>query len=239
MSMPQQAPHGFRRFLCNSCGSFIDVPIHCSSKTCGVCTGIRGWRIRERIQYAMQGLPVGSTFRWRHVVLTVKNSHDLQDRLDHLIKSFRNLRQRKLWKSTQSGGFYVIEITEGKDGWHPHLHVVSYGCFIPWQKLLSAWRAITRDSRHVVVTSIRDGTNIGYYISKYITKAVTLSSASAFTVDEVCRNRRLFGPFGKAAELMKRFKPPDKFYACPKCGAKEWIPDFILDMLKRQSCNHT
>ena len=239
MSDPQQAPHGFRRFMCNSCGTFIDVPIHCSSKTCGVCTGIRGWRIRERIQYALQGLPVNSTMRWRHIVLTVKNSPDLENRLNHLVKSFRNLRHRQLWKQTQAGGFYVIEITEGKNGWHPHLHIVSYGSYLPWRKLLRAWSGITKDSRHIRVTSIRDGSNIAFYISKYITKAVTLSSDSASTVDQVCRNRRLFGPFGKAADLLKRFKPPEKFCHCPKCGAKEWIPEFVLEMMKRQATAQT
>lgn len=239
MTHPQQAPHGFRRFLCNSCGHFIDVPIHCSSKACGVCTAIRGWRIRERIQYALQGMKQDRVYRWRHIVLTVKNSYDLDDRLDHLVKSFRKLRQRKLWKSTQYGGFYVIEITEGTDGWHPHLHIVSYGSFLPWRKLRAAWLALTKDSYHVTVVSIRDGSNIGYYISKYITKVHTLSAASIVTLDEICRNRRLFGPFGKCALLMKKFRPPDKFHPCPKCGVHEWIPEFILDMMNRRATQFT
>jgi len=154
MTHPQQAPHGFRRFLCNSCGHFIDVPIHCSSKACGVCTAIRGWRIRERIQYALQGMKQDRVYRWRQV-------------------------------------------------------------------------------------SIRDGSNIGYYISKYITKVHTLSAASIVTLDEICRNRRLFGPFGKCALLMKKFRPPDKFYPCPTCGVHEWIPEFILDMMNRRATQFT
>lgn len=239
MSHAQQAPHGFRRFHCNHCGNVIDVPIHCSSKSCGVCTGIRRWRIRERIQYALQGLPVNSTMKWRHIVLTVRNSPDLHDRLDHLVQSFRNLRHRKLWKSSQIGGFYVIEIKEGVSGWHPHLHIVSYGYFLPWQKLVGAWSNITKDSSHAVIVSIRDGSDIGYYISKYITKAATLSPASAAIVDLVCKHRRLFGPFGKASELLRRFRPPAKFCCCPKCGNKEWIPDVVLDMMKRRGYAYT
>lgn len=239
MSNSPDAPHGFRRFLCNHCGSAIDVPIHCSDKTCGVCTGIRRWRIQERIQHALAGQPINQTLRWRHIVLTLRNTPDLADRLDHLIRSFRKLRQRKLWNRTQIGGFYVIEITEGVDGWHPHLHIVSYGRYIRLSVLSYVWRQITKDSHRIHIGTIHSGADIARYVSKYITKASTLSSQSTNTVNLVCRNRRLFGPFGQAAELMKRFKPPQKFMACARCGKKEWIPEFVLEMMKRRGCVYT
>lgn len=235
MSTESIAPHGYRTFFCNHCGNSIDVPIHCSSKGCEICTRFRRYRVRERIQYALQGLPSNQTLRWRHFVLTVKNGYDLGERLDHLIKSFRKLRNRRLWKSTQYGGFYVIEITEGESGWHPHLHIVSFGHYLPWRKLLYVWSQITKDSCHVNISSIRTGSNIAGYISKYITKATVLTSQSLFIVDLVCKNRRLFGPFGKAAELLKKFKPPKKFAVCTRCHHKEWVPEFVLEMMKRQS----
>lgn len=228
------APHGYRRFHCSHCGNIIDVPIHCSSKSCDICTRYRRYRVRERIQYALQGLPTNQTLNWRHFTLTVRNGWDLSERLDHLIKSFRNLRHRNLWKSTQYGGFYVIEITEGKSGWHPHLHIVSFGHYLNWRKLLYVWCQVTKDSSHVMVTSIRTGSNIAGYISKYITKATALTSQSLSIVDLVCKNRRLFGPFGGAAELLKKFKPPDKFCVCTRCHRKEWVPDIVLELMKRR-----
>lgn len=239
MSNVHVSPHGFRRFLCNHCGRSIDVPVHCSDKTCDVCTGIRRWRIQERINWALQGLPTNQTLRWRHITLTVRNSHDLQDRLDHLVRSFRKLRQRKFWKSSQYGGFYTIEITEGVSGWHPHLHVVSFGYFMPLRKFSYIWRQITKDSHHIHISHIHQNANIARYVSKYITKASTLSSQSTTVVNTVCRNRRLFGPFGKVSELMKKFRPPAKFYPCPNCGKHEWIPEFILEMLNRHASTFT
>lgn len=239
MSYSTVPPHGYRRFICQNCGNSIDVPIHCSSKSCEFCTTRRRYRIRERIWYALQGLPPNSTLRWRHIVLTVKNGHDLQERLDHLIKSFRKLRQRKLWKSTQHGGFYVIEITEGVTGWHPHLHVVSFGYYIPWRKLSSAWLQISKDSFHVAVRTIKEAENIAYYVSKYVTKVQTLASNSIATVDSVCRNRRLFGPFGKMSELMKNFKPPPKFAVCSRCHQTAWVPEFIIEMMSRLTSRYT
>lgn len=235
MSDPQNTPHGFRRFFCSHCGNFIDVPVHCSDKTCEPCIDFRRWRIRERIQHALLGLPRNQTLRWRHITLTLRNTHDLKDRLDHLIRSFRNLRHRKLWKSTQYGGFYVIEITEGKTGWHPHLHIVSYGHFIPLRKFSYVWRQITKDSHHVHISTIASGQNIARYVSKYITKASTLSSLSIIEVNSVCKNRRLFGPYGKIAELLKKYKPSANFGFCTRCHRKEWIPDFVLDMMNRRA----
>lgn len=233
MSDVRIAPHGYRRFYCDHCGNPIDVPIHCSSKACPVCTSIRRWRIRERIFYALLGLKVTGSCRWRHVMLSVKNGPDLAERLDHLVRSFRKIRHRALWKSTQFCGFYVIEITQGVDGWHPHLHIVSYGLYLPWRKLLAAWIQVTKDSRHLRMTTVQDGVNIAYYVSKYITKVATLSPASTMILDLVCKHRRLFGPFGYAAELMKNYKPPDKFACCVNCGNRNWVPEFILEMQKR------
>lgn len=235
MSHEAEPVHGFRRFICNHCGNWIDVPVHCSDKTCGQCTEFRRWRIRERIQYALQGITGNETLRWRHITLTVLNSPNLKDRLDHLVRSFRKLRHRKLWKSTQFGGFYVVEITEGKKGWHPHLHIVSFGHFIPLRKFSSVWRKITKDSHRIHVAHIHQGQNIARYVSKYITKAGTLSSQSIIEVNAVCKNRRLFGPFGKIAQLMKKYKPPEKFGICTRCNRKEWIPEFVLDMMNRRA----
>lgn len=234
MSDVQITPHGFRRFICDHCGNTIDVPVRCSDKTCDPCTTQRRYRIQERIQYALLGLKSNSTLRWRHITLTVRNGHDLKERLDHLIKAFRNLRHRKMWKQTQFGGFYVIEITEGETGWHPHLHIVSYGHYMPLPKLSYVWRQITKDSHRIHIATIHQGQNIARYVSKYITKASTLSSHSIIEVNDTCKNRRLFGPFGKIAQLMKKYKVPEKFGVCSNCKRKQWIPEFVLEMMARR-----
>jgi hypothetical protein len=166
--------------------------------------------------------------------LTLKNTPDLEDRLDKLVKSFRKLRQRKLWKRTQKGGFYTIEVTEGVDGWHPHLHIVSYGYFLPLRRLSYVWRQITKDSHHVCLRMIRDGSDIARYVSKYITKASALSAPSIDECNRVCRKRRLFGAFGTLSLLMTTLKPPRKKAVCDNCGCTDWVPDFLIDMWNRR-----
>ena len=233
------APHGFRRLLCQNCGSFIDVPIHCSSKSCEICTGIRRWRIYRRIFYALEHLGNTPRNRWRHITLTVRNSWDLAERLDHLVKSFRNLRQRKIWKSTQDLGFYVIEITKGESGWHPHLHIISYGRYLPFRKLLSGWLSVTKDSHSIGIRTIKSGRNIARYVSKYITKPSSLLSSEIYHIDEVTKHRRLFGPFGAAHQLMITWKIPDKKRVCVSCGGTDFLPDFVVEIYSRAAIRDT
>jgi len=175
------------------------------------------------------------SYRWRHTTLTIRNTHDLPDRLDHLMRSFRKLRHRKTWKSTQFFGFYVVEITKSDSGWHPHLHVISYGKRIPWQFLLHDWKQITKDSQGVYIRGIKEGTAISSYVVKYILKPTVRTDADRNHVDEVTKNRRLFGPIGDAAVYLRNSKPPKVLVPCPKCGRCEWIPEYILYMWERQT----
>lgn len=235
MTYPPNAPHGFTTLLCCRCGNSIQVPIHCSSKSCSVCTAIRRWRIQRRIYFALEHAKQSDSLRWRHVILTLKSTYDLESQLDRLVKSFRRLRHRKLWKATQFMGFYVIEISKGKSGWHAHLHIVSYGLFLPFRKLRSAWYAITKDSFQVWLRWIKPQTDISRYVSKYITKVSDLTLPELTHLDTVTKHRRLFGPFGTAHKLMIKWKPPANPTVCAYCGCTDFIPDFVLSMLSRQA----
>jgi len=55
----------------------------------------------------------------------------LSDSLDALIRAFdalqRNRSGRQLWADMRSAGFVrALEITHGRHGWHPHLHMVRF-----------------------------------------------------------------------------------------------------------------
>lgn len=232
---PYRAPHGFHTYHCGNCGLQIPVPIHCCSKSCEPCLDARRWRIVRRIQWALSMKPSNDSHRWRHTTLTIRNTHDLPNRLNHLMSSFRNLRQRKTWKSTQFFGFYVIQITKSDSGWHPHLHIISFGKRVPWQRLLYDWKQITKDSQGVYIRGITPGTPISAYVTKYITIPEVYSDADRHHVDEVTKHRRLFGPIGEAAKYLKECRPPKILQPCPHCGQVAWIPQFLLAMYERQT----
>ena len=232
---PHRAPHGFHTYHCSDCGYQVPVPIHCCSKSCQPCLDARRWRIVRRIQWALSMKPSNDSHRWRHTTLTIKNTHDLPERLDHLVASFRKLRQRKTWKSTQFFGFYVIQITKSDSGWHPHLHIVTWGRWLPRGRILHEWMQITNDSRGVYITKIKQGTCISAYVTRYITIPEVHTAQDSHHVDEVTKNRRLFGPIGAAAQYLRECKPPKVLLPCPRCGRVEWIPEFLLHMYENRA----
>jgi ribosomal protein L37E len=229
------APHGYRTLICTYCGRTIDVPIHCSSRTCPPCTHSRSLRIRKRISWSLSKLSRTPTDRWRHIVLTIPNSADLESALNHLIRSFRKLRSTPWWKSIQLGGYYVIEVSNIGNLWHPHLHVISYGGYIPLPQLVRWWRRSSISGTHVKLVSIWDGVNIASYISKYVSKVPLLNPGDSKHLDSVAHHRRFFSPFGNIQLLLKAYPMPKFKQVCSRCGYAAWVPDFVLDILMRQA----
>lgn len=100
------------------------------------------------------------------LTLTVKNGHDLDERFNHLVESWREIttrrrlynawiegkyKKRRPWTfaAAFAGGTYAIEIKRGKDsgGWHPHLHAaVLVTGETSQQAIRSEWERVTGDS---------------------------------------------------------------------------------------------
>ena len=94
--------------------------------SCPMCSA----RIRsERVARALRAL-TRSGGRWQMVTFTVRhlNGMALQTLLDGLSKAWRGTRQggriQRLWSQLVTATIRAIEITHGKHGWHPHVHVL-------------------------------------------------------------------------------------------------------------------
>jgi len=224
------SPHGYRRLYCGNCGQPIDVPIHCSSKTCSYCATARKWRTYHRLRGLLQHNPQIGHARWQHFVFTVRNTVYLLDGVDLLIRSFRLLRHHPAWKTRQFGGAYVVEITKSDRGWHPHLHVISYGFFQNAKVIRRLWCRYT-GAYHIFVRPI-EGNNIAGYFVKYMAKVPKLPEHDLETIDRELKNRRLFAHFGTLNELKNRYKSQNFVPACRYCGCTKWIPDFMVDQFR-------
>jgi len=114
--------------------------------------------------------------RVRFVTLTLKhNGATLVDQLTRLYACWRKLRSRKVWKDTQSGGAAFCEVTlSSRSGdWHPHLHVITEGSYIPKVKLQQTWLEITGDSFVVDIRAASDPHDVATYVTKYVTKGIS------------------------------------------------------------------
>lgn len=109
----------------------------------------------------------------RFLTLTLKSSHDpLSQQIDRLYLCFNKLRRTRIWRTKTNGGVAFLEITwnETRQSWHPHLHLITEGHFIPQNLLSKTWLATTGDSFIVDIRAVRDHAEIVRYVLKYVAK---------------------------------------------------------------------
>ena len=144
----------------------------------------------------------------RFLTLTMKATSDpLVDQLEKLTKCFAKLRARKEIKDRVSGGIYFIEVTRNADTnlWHPHIHAIVQGSYIPVEVIKKLWLAITTDSYIVHITLLRDAREAAYYVCKYSAKSLSVTvwsdqEAYAEAVSAL-HGKRLLQPFGTWTDL--------------------------------------
>lgn len=111
----------------------------------------------------------------RFLTLTRRHSdRPLSDQLDDLYKCFRRLRQRTLWKERVRGGCAMLELEYNhvSKRWHPHLHVLIEGDYIPQAQLSKTWLDVTGDSHVVDIRKVKNDFGAANYLTKYLTKAL-------------------------------------------------------------------
>lgn len=114
----------------------------------------------------------------RFLTLTLKTqSPDLKTELDRLYSSFQLLRRRAFWKRHVTGGAAMLEVkwNEKSSRWHPHLHVLVEGRYIPHTHLVKEWQAVTGDSFIVDIRAVKDNAKVTQYICKYATDPIDRS----------------------------------------------------------------
>lgn len=156
-------------------GQFRIVADGCKLRFCPRCSGIFAKRCRERINSWTEKLQTTTQLRLKMVTLTMKHTRaPLQHQVKHLRQSFRRLRQRSLWKNSLSSGIGVMQITYNADDdtWHPHLHVLCHGKFIPQAKLTEAWKHASGGSTIVDIRAVRDVTKVVDYVTRYISRPI-------------------------------------------------------------------
>ena len=204
---------------------------------CPMCAGIRAARSMNRYIPAIDVL-MRQNPRLKPVLLTltVKNGEDLQERFEHLTRSFRTLLQRyrdfkkKGWGFNQfckiDGGFYTTEYTynEKTKQWHPHIHIFALiNDWIDQEELAETWHDITHDSYIVDVRRVKKTKEHGYSkavaeVCKYALKFSDLSLENTWEAFLVLKGKRLTGSFGS----MHGIKIPDT--ATPDEMPKEELP---------------
>jgi hypothetical protein len=148
------------------------------------------------------------------VTLTVKNGHDLPERLGHLFANLRKLHRRRSRKNCPSvmhsvaGGVYAVELTHDPvTGWHPHAHAIWLSDEYPTATAVSSeWLDLTGDSFIVDVEPLRSeqqqSDDVDPYAGgfaecfKYAMKPAELGADLLAIAYPALSQRRLMGSFG-------------------------------------------
>ena len=139
----------------------------CNDRFCQPCSAERAYRIRSKLHDKIK------SGVHRFVTLTLRTGEEpLKEQLQKLYAAFRRLRNRLWWKRRVTGGIVFVEIkwSEGGNRWHPHLHVLVQGRYLPCKELAAEWYQCTGDSYIVDVRIVKDTARAADYVAKYATK---------------------------------------------------------------------
>lgn len=171
---------------------------YCGDRFCVPCNRARAVKFRRKVEQL-----IGSRVPL-FITLTLRGRGEpLSKMIDHLLASFRRLRQTMLWKSHVQAGVAVIEVKKGAGGfgWHPHLHVLALGDYLPQTLLSEQWRECSRGSFVVDVQRARHSADAAGYVTKYVSKGWTSEVARDHDALIECvtalRGRRLLVLFGQ------------------------------------------
>jgi hypothetical protein len=198
----------------------------CRHRLCPHCSKRRSWSCARSIEHL--GKEMDSP---RFITLTLRTQSDtLAESLERLRSGWKRLRQTKLWKSKCEGGVYSLEVTRGRSGdrWHPHLHILVDGSFIPQRELSDAWLKATGDSCIVDVRAVRSRRQIARYVSKYVAKGDEFASWTLEQIAEyaqaMCGQRviQTFGSLhGKVADPREEVEIDARHHQCISWGKIE------------------
>jgi len=146
---------------------------------------------------------------------TLKHSDEpLKNQIDKLYKAFKDLRRSKWFSEKAHSGiwFFQVKKSESDGKWHPHLHCIIDGKYIPLRKLREKWHNITTDSHMVDVRMIKDPRKAANYVARYAVKPTDITYLKyneQLEIHTAISNRRLCGTWGKCLKL--RLTSPPKF----------------------------
>lgn len=141
----------------------------CRSRCCPRCRRFRSREIQHRLIAACTKMDAR-----RFLTLTLKSEDSpLRDQLKHLRKAFARLRRHRFWRSRVTGGVYCVEVTYNHDRrqWHPHLHAIIDGEYVPKGQLSDAWAEASEGSYIVDIRRVNSASSVASYIAKYVGKS--------------------------------------------------------------------
>lgn len=226
--------------LCPDCMNRFYSRFYCKARLCDRCSRIYGQQVYKKIMELIKPCFAKRKKGWTIALLTLSTStgkyrgrfptQDDTKIFNRHVGSFCRLfygkhagrfsrtgkvvEDRKRWQ-----GAGTIAVNEfGQDNNNLHAHVLVYGPWIRWEKLLAAWVRITGGDTGCHIEAIRDPGKAARYTAKYVTKAPRFldfyRAVEFLKATKGTRRIRTGGIFYNQIKFAKREHYPDQ---CPFC----------------------
>ncbi len=177
----------------------------CRLRWCPVCAQSRVNYITHEVSEwtAAQAHP-------KFITLTLKHTEaPLDHQVKHLYLYFQKLRRRKDFKRCVTGGiwFFQIKKSESDNLWHPHLHCLVTGLYLPRRRLSKMWQDVTYGSMVTDIRPVHDPQKAANDVARYSSSPGTLSSLDlpdACELVDAMQGRRICGTWGTGRAVSLR-----------------------------------
>lgn len=218
--------HTYYTFVvCGDCGQVRKFPNRCDLFFCPECAHALAAHTARQVDWW-----TNLVTQPKHVVLTIKNIHDLSPgHVDELREMFTRLRRRKFCNNW-IGGFYRIQCTNDGNGWHLHIHALVEAKWIDAVELKQQWLSVTNGLGYIV--KVRDCRQSDYLreVTRYVAKGCELAAWQPAEIAAFVRaftGRRTFGVFGslygqrtKFAEFIAGLRTARPKCSCGSCNVR-------------------
>lgn len=189
--------------------------IRVASKRCGLRWCPLCIRTRRFVITAVVAGWLRTADRPKFLTLTLKhNTAPLEKQVSSLYGFFKELKRRPWFKKRLKGGiwFFQVKLSESDGLWHPHLHILFEGKFLPHAELSQKWKEITHGSSVVDIRSVKNPKKVAEYVARYAAAPCDLADLDSERALDVVRalfGRRIVGTFGTGRSIKLTVMPPD------------------------------
>ena len=177
----------------------------CRLRWCSLCASARrGWITHQVADW------IKSVRYPKFLTLTLKHSDaPLNHQVNSLYAYFRKFRLCAPMKKGAKGGIWFFQLKRSKNTgqWHPHLHCVIEGAYMPQKKLSEVWQRITFGSKIVHIKPIHDFEKSAEEVARYASSPADLTTnaeSDYVEIFESMKHRRSCGTWGTARSVSLR-----------------------------------
>ena len=180
----------------------------CKLRWCPICRDVSRMIVTSAVDgwLKLQKYP-------KMITLTLQHNDDpLSVQIKHLYGSFQKLRRRAYFQKLVTGGvwFFQLKYNSHTEQWHPHIHCLVAGKYLPHARLKNLWFEITGDSQIVDIRPVKDLAGCSREVARYATSPADITAVDlerAMDIYYATKHRRICGSWGSAKSLVLKPSP--------------------------------